>query len=329
MNTEPRLQLGVNMPTWPDDRGRYARWNGMRDLAVMVEQADLDTLWVPDHLLRHLADGSQIGFWECWTILSAVAAVTGRVTIGPFVACAGFHNPAHLAKSAATLDEVSGGRVILTVGAGVPDRDRSWQAFGFPDDHPAARFDEALQIIRRLLHGESLTYQGRFFKTDNCEILLTGQREGKIPLWAAGKGPATMRSAARWADDLNLNMMVSGPDDLQAPFEILEEACREVGRDPATLGRTGYAMLDFADRNGEIPPARRAAIRGSTTEIAGQLQALHDAGLRHLTLYIDTGEGPGTAPFPALTPRALELLAPVIEELRKLEGLEIRADPPS
>ena len=159
MNDNKRLQIGVSLPTWQDEHGHYMRWPQMRELAKLAEDAGIDTVWVPDHLLREGA-GGKAGFWECWTILTALAEATSRVTVGPFVASAALRNPALLAKMADTLDEVSEGRVILGLGAGVPATDASWHAFGYPTDHVASRYEEVVQIVTGLLKGGRLDFRG-------------------------------------------------------------------------------------------------------------------------------------------------------------------------
>ena len=103
------IAIGLNLPTWPLRDRTYATWPEMRALAREAEAMGVDTLWAPDHLQRELG-GERIGFWECWTIVTALAEATTRIGIGPYVACTGFRNPALLAKMAVTLDEVSGGR---------------------------------------------------------------------------------------------------------------------------------------------------------------------------------------------------------------------------
>ena len=169
MPVNKKTELGVSLPTWQDEHGTMVRWREMRELALLAEEAGIDTVWVPDHLLRRGAT-STIGFWECWTLLSALAEATSRVTLGPFMACAGFRNPALLAKMADTLDEVSGGRVILGLGAGVPENDTSWHAFGYATDHVASRYEEALQIVSRLLKEGTVTFQGQYHSVNEAEI---------------------------------------------------------------------------------------------------------------------------------------------------------------
>src|SRR3712207_5525215 len=102
-----RLQLGLNLPTWEDRHGRVARWDDLRAVARSVEAAGIDAVCVPAHLQVR----REVGFWECWTVLAALARVSGRVTIGPHVACTGYRTPALLAKMATTLDERCGGRL--------------------------------------------------------------------------------------------------------------------------------------------------------------------------------------------------------------------------
>ena len=107
------MKIGVQFPEIEYE----ASWAQLRDLAHVVEEVGLDSIWLGDHLLYDLADGRQ-GPWECWSMLAALAAVTERVQLGPFVAALPFHNPAILAKKAATVDEISGGRLVFGVGAG-------------------------------------------------------------------------------------------------------------------------------------------------------------------------------------------------------------------
>src|SRR6266540_2777880 len=120
----------------------------LRDMAGVAEDAGFDSLWVGDHLLFRDPDRPPRGPWEAWSVLAALAAITERVELGPLVASASFHSPAMLAKKAATIDEISGGRLILGLGAGWNEVE--YRAFGFPFDHRVDRFEEALAIIRGL-----------------------------------------------------------------------------------------------------------------------------------------------------------------------------------
>ena len=128
----------------------------MREIAKRAEEAGFAFLMAPDHLIFRrspagnvpaidMPEGKSRGIWEVWSVLSAVAEATRRVHLGTLVACTGFRNPALLAKMADTLDEISGGRLILGLGAGWHEPE--YDAFGYPFDHRVARFEEALQII--------------------------------------------------------------------------------------------------------------------------------------------------------------------------------------
>src|SRR5438093_9527933 len=132
-----RVKLGVQVP----EVERVVPWRELAEMAGGIEAIGLDSIWVGDHLLYRFPDGTLRGPWECWTTLAALAAVTSRVELAPFVASTAFHNPAMLAKMAATIEEISGGRLILALGAGWNRTE--FEAFGFPFDHRVSRFEEA------------------------------------------------------------------------------------------------------------------------------------------------------------------------------------------
>src|SRR4029079_1094319 len=117
-------------------------------MARLAEDAGFDSLWLGDHLLMPVRamPGGRLGTWECWSVLAALAAATRRVELGPLVLCTGYRNPALLAKMADTVEEISGGRPVLGLGAGWSQGE--YRAFGYPYDHRASRFEEAVQIIR-------------------------------------------------------------------------------------------------------------------------------------------------------------------------------------
>ena len=141
-----------------------------------------DSVWLPDHLLFRFPGVRPQGVWDVWSLLSALAATTKRVEIGPLVACTSFRNPALIAKMADTIDEISGGRLILGLGAGwhKPEYD----AFGFPFDHRVSRFEEAMQIIHGLLRDGHVDFEGKFYSARDCELRPRGPRpQGPPILW--------------------------------------------------------------------------------------------------------------------------------------------------
>src|SRR5258708_18136509 len=147
-------------------------------VARTAEGVGFDSLWLGDHLLYDLPGGGTRGPWEAWTALAALAAATERVELGPLVASASFHAPAMLAKQAATVDAISGGRLILGLGAGWYERE--YRAFGFPYDHRVSRFEEAFTIIRGLLRGGRADFDGAWYRAQDC-VLHPGPAPPRAP----------------------------------------------------------------------------------------------------------------------------------------------------
>jgi alkanesulfonate monooxygenase SsuD/methylene tetrahydromethanopterin reductase-like flavin-dependent oxidoreductase (luciferase family) len=147
------MRIGIQLP----EVERRVGWAEYVALARAAEEGGFASIWIGDHLLYAPdQDGGgrpERGPWEAWTLLSALAAVTERVDLGPLVACAGFHPPGLLAKMAATIGEVSGGRFVLGLGAGWNERE--FRAFGLPYDRRVSRFEESFAIIRGLLAGSA------------------------------------------------------------------------------------------------------------------------------------------------------------------------------
>jgi alkanesulfonate monooxygenase SsuD/methylene tetrahydromethanopterin reductase-like flavin-dependent oxidoreductase (luciferase family) len=305
----PPIAIGLSLPTWPRADRTYATWPEIRALAIEAEAMGVDSLWVPDHLQRDLASGERIGFWECWTIVTALAEATTRVAIGPHVACTGFRNPALLARMAATLDEVSGGRLILGLGSGVPATDASWRAFGYDPDRPVARYAEAVEVIARLFREPAVTFTGETVRTEEAQILPRSRTRTAPPVWVAAKGERTSRIAARWADAINVNTPLHDAADMEALVSTVHRACDAVGRDPSTLDKTGWARVVLDGEGNGIE--RPGALGGSPEEMATVLRGFAAAGLRHLTLYAGTPDD--TSRTPALTLDTLARLRPLLE----------------
>ncbi len=309
-----RLTLGVFLPGWEDQYGAAPSWSQIRDMARRAEEAGLDALWLPDHLLLT----PQWGAREAWTLLAALAASTSRIKIGTLVTCTAFREPALLALMASTLDEVSGGRLILGLGAGYPDRDLSWQAFGYTTDHPVGRFEEAVEIIVRLLHGERVTYQGQYYQTADAILRLRGPRPNGPPIWIGGEGPRLQRAAVRWADAYNLRVHPGEEERLRDAFARL---------DPATVERTGFGIISLADPaslpNRFPDPKRTQPFSGTPEEIAAQLRALRVAGVEHMACIVDDGDTPGPlTQYPVMRADGFERFLLIAKALRRLETSE-------
>jgi probable F420-dependent oxidoreductase len=276
-------------------------------MARAAEEVGFDSLWVGDHLLFRDPGLPPRGPWEAWSVLAALAGITERIRLGPLVASVSFHNPAILAKKAATIDEISGGRLILGLGAGWNEAE--YRAFGFPFDHRLQRFEEALTIIRRLLRDGEVDFAGRYHQARECLLLPRPARSGGPPIMIGTMGPRMLHLAARYADAWNTWFTWYGnrPAGLTALKEKVDAACLAEGRDPATLERSAAVLVQLEDRavpRRGGPEESAPPVRGSSQEIADQISALAAAGISHFQLVLDP-----------ITVRSIERLAPVVDAL--------------
>jgi probable F420-dependent oxidoreductase len=230
------MKVGVMLPVGDMDAAGDppTTWADVRAVATTAEDSGLDSIWVADHLLAQMKDGTVHGMHDSWTLLSAVAAVTTRVELGPLVLCSSFREPSVVAKMAATLDEVSGGRLVLGLGAGWHDPE--YEAFGFPTDHRVSRFAEALEVVVRLLRRERVSFEGRYYRLSEATLLPPPKRA--IPILVAGRRPRMLRLTARWADAWNTAWYAEPNDKLRAELEAFERAIEGSGRSAGTIRRT-------------------------------------------------------------------------------------------
>lgn len=273
------MKVGLILPIAEDEhRGGAPSFVEVRDMALQADAAGFDSLWIYDHLLHRFSGRPTVGFWEAWTMLSAIAAVTERADLGTWVLCAAFRNPALLAKMAVTLDEVSAGRVILGLGAGwhKPEFD----AFGFPYDRRVDRFEEALKIIVPLLRTGRVDFIGRYHRAIDCELLPAGPRPTGPPLMIGAFGPRMMQLTARYADSWNIDWL--GPPERVADHRArLVEACAAVGRDPESLAITGSLTIALPELGG-LPGwlnEPEQYLTGSAKDLAANLRRYADLGV--------------------------------------------------
>lgn len=278
---EQQMQIGVVLPIGEDDQTQQTLpYRAIRDVAQRVEAAGLDSVWVFDHLLFRFGDKPTVGIWECWTLLSAIAAATERVQLGSIVMCTAFRNPALLAKMADTLDEISAGRVILGLGAGWHQPE--FDAFGIPFDHRVDRFEEALKIITPLLREGKADFNGTYTSASNCELRPRGPRPNGPPILVGAFKPRMLRLTARYADAWN-TCWLGQPSALDQPRAALLAACAEEGRDPATIDVTVGVSLKYVapgEDVGEIDPDKMLV--GSSADIATAFRGYAERGASHL-----------------------------------------------
>lgn len=277
---ERSLRIGVVVPMAEEtDTGATPSWSEIRAVAEAAEAGGLDSIWTFDHLLFRFPDEPTGGIHEAWTVLSALAAVTVRAQLGVLVLCSSFRNPGLTAKMAVTADEVSGGRVILGLGAGWHQPE--YTAFGVPFDHLASRFEEALSITVPLLRDGRVDFTGRYLTARDAELRPRGPRVGGPPVLIAGSGPRLLRLVARYADAYNTAWYGRPTERLSAMREALDEACAAEGRDAATLEFTVGVRVGF-DSAGSAPVDADSLLTGDDAAIADGLRAFAAAGAAHV-----------------------------------------------
>ena len=303
------MKVGVQLPEveW------VTRWPQVREMAQAAEQIGLDSIWVGDHLLYRDDGLPPRGPWEAWTTLAALAAVTERVQIGPLVAATSFHNPAILAKKAATVDEISGGRLILGLGAGWNEAE--YQAYGFPFDHRVSRFEEAFTIIRTLLADGRIDFHGTYFDLGDCQLLPRGPRhehgEGP-PLLVGSIGERMLRITLPWVQAWNAwySWFDNSVEGYRPMRDAVDAACVAAGRDPAEVERTLALLVGFPGRKGrsigDLKKPDVEPIPSDPATLAATLGDFAAEGVGHVQLVLD--------PINVDTIRAL---APVVAELRR------------
>lgn len=234
-------------------------------MAQAAEEAGFESIWLGDHLLYRGDGREERGPWEVWTQLAAIAAVTERAALGPLVACASFHPPGVLAKMATSVDEISGGRLVLGLGAGSNLMDHS--AFGLPTDRLVSRFAEAFEIVRRLVAGERVTFAGRYFEVDDAVLLPPPAR--RIPLMAGTTGERMLGLTLPHVDWWNTWYLwfENRPERFAELNERIDEAAERAGRDPREVARSACLLVELdadavkrpRDRDVESIPAERLA----------------------------------------------------------------------
>ncbi|MDJ0792043.1 MAG: LLM class flavin-dependent oxidoreductase [Acidimicrobiia bacterium] len=278
------MRIGIQLP----EVERRVSWLEMREIAQMAEGVGFDSIWVGDHLL-YRDDSGSTGPWEAWSVLAGLAEATERVMLGPLVAATAFHNPAMLAKKAATVDEISGGRLVLGIGAGWNQVE--FDAYGFPFDRRASRFEEAFTILRTLIRDGAIDFEGTFYTLRDCELIPPARPD--LPIMIGSQGPRVLRATLAHVDAWNgwyawYGNTAEGASGL---LSTLDEACRDVGRDPATVERTVTVLVEAPGATGNQTRAARwqdpPAVGGSPEEIAASLSAFGDIGIDEVQLVVD------------------------------------------
>jgi len=301
------VSLGLNLPYVEGSMdGATPRWADIRAMAVEAEAIGFDAVWVSDHVGFGDPDGSWNGAWESWTLLSALAVATTRVRLGTYVTAVPYRNPALLAKMAETLDEVSGGRVILALGAGWNEAEFS--AYGFPFERRFDRFEDGLRIITSMLRTGRADHEGRLESARGALVRPRGPRPAGLPVMVGAAGPRMLHLTAELADEWNAGMRT--PAGLVPMLASLEEALSAAGRDPATIRRSAETMVEPAGTPVDDGPqdtfgAWERPFAGAPEAIAAGLRRYAELGCDHLQVQLRPNSIEGVRAF-----------APVFEALR-------------
>ncbi len=271
------MRVGIQLP----EVERVVRREEVAAMARAAEECGFDSVWVGDHLLYRGNGRSERGPWDCWTTLAWLAGITERVELGPLVACTAFHPPGILARLAATVDELSGGRLVAALGAGWNQEE--FHAFGIPFDHHVSRFEEAFTIVRRLLAGERVTFEGRFHTVRDAVLLPPLLRRPKLMIGA--NAPRMLSIALPHVDAWNTWYVQYGntPDGFARHNAGVTQAAERAGRDPAQVERSACVLVEV-EPVGERPRDVEPVPAG---RLGDHLRALGEAGADEAILVVD------------------------------------------
>jgi F420-dependent oxidoreductase-like protein len=279
----------------------------IRDIARGAHAAGFTRLWVSDHLFLN-KDSANTDCLEAWTLLAALARDTEGIRIGPMVTAQSYRNPALLAKIAAGVDQMSGGRLEFGVGAGW--KDLEYRAYGYEFPEAGVRVTqlvETLEICTRMWTEDRPSYQGKHYRIDNA-FCSPKPKQTPLPIWIGGTKPRVMRIAAKWATWFNMGDPGTAPAARIAAMDAgLKEACAAVGRDRATLKTSLFVLAYVAPTRGELDTlldelaarakmtradfltSRSGAIVGTPDEAGTKFREIAKAGIDHANVMLPYG----------------------------------------
>ena len=341
------MKLGLALPHYDTSyAGQPLAWEAVARVARKAEAAGFDSLWVSDHFFldwsKYGGPNDTQGSLECWTTMSALAALTERVRIGSLVMCNDFRNPALLAKMAASMDVLSRGRVDIGLGAGWYEPEYTAAGIGF--DSPRTRIDrlgETVEIVGRLLEGEELTFKGEHYTIDGALCRPLGPQEPRPPIWIGGKGDRTLTTAARHADGWNFSWLGSF-DTYRERSQAASDACAKEDREPASLRRSVGAYVLAGSDDADVkrrferlvertPPGilrsakggpgvswdefRKDRVAGTVNEVVDRVAGLEELGVEEVIVTL------GVLPFQLADEEDVDFvgseIAPALHEVKE------------
>ena len=275
----PPLRVGVQLP----EVERHVSFAEYAAMAGAAEEVGFDSIWLGDHLLYRGDGREERGPWEMWTLLAGLAAATARVRLGPLVACASFHPPGLLAKMAATVDEISGGRLVLGLGAGWNEIE--YRAFGLPYDHRVSRFAESFEIVRALLAGERVTVAGRFWQAEDAVLLPRPGR--RVPLMVGSNGERMLGLTLPHVDWWNTwyTYTRNSPEGFAELSRRVTAVAEQAGRAPGEIGRSACVLVSVGE-GGRRQPADDRVEAVPAEGLAAHLARLAEAGADEAILVV-------------------------------------------
>ncbi len=280
--TTSKMKIGIVLHTAEDSlQGKTPSFQELSELAQAAERAGLDSLWLCDHLIYRFPEREEKGIWEIFTMLSGLAARTTRITLGTIVVCTSFRPPALVAKMADTIDEISGGRLILGLGAGWHQPE--YEAFGYPFDHLASRFDEAIQIIAPLLREGHVDFQGKYYQVNNCVLRPRGPSRNGPSILIAGGRPRMLKLTARYADAWNTAWHVD-PAVVKERYAEFQQVTADVEQHAPAVELTVGTVVKLLAPGEDAGEAK--AISGTPEAIASSLHHFADEGTGHLIVQL-------------------------------------------
>jgi alkanesulfonate monooxygenase SsuD/methylene tetrahydromethanopterin reductase-like flavin-dependent oxidoreductase (luciferase family) len=294
--TRKATSLGLMVPV--SDRATFVttpRFNDIIEISSLAASVGFETLWYADHFSFPSDDGLR-GSWDAWTLMAAVAARVPGVSIGPMVACTAYRNPGVIAKMSEMIDEITGGKFILGLGAGWQKDE--YDQFGIQFEPRVSQFEEALKIIHGLVRTGEADLQGEFYQANEAKNLPRGPRPDGPPILIGSSSPRMLSLLMEYADAWNTSWYGS-TEGIAGKLEALESAASRAGRDPNTITKT----IGIAVAGEGYTGSRPNPCRGDAEAQLNFLYEVEDMGFSHICVGLDP-----------CTPKAIEAYAPLVEK---------------
>jgi alkanesulfonate monooxygenase SsuD/methylene tetrahydromethanopterin reductase-like flavin-dependent oxidoreductase (luciferase family) len=296
-----RVRISITVPVAESEGHQATPYAQIRDLALTADAAGLAGIYAADHIFYQPGDDTPRGFWESWTLLSALAETTQRVELGNLVLCVPFRNPALLAYMANTLEEISGGRLVLGLGSGWHEPE--FVAAGFEFERRVSVFEDYLAVLVPLLRERQADFQGEFAVGRLPLRPAGGPRPTGPPILIASKGPRMHRLSARYADRWNTAWYGLPSQPFWERRDGLHAACREIGRNPAEIEvNVGLEIVDRGSIDG--PPDEDRQVMAEPENIARIFVAWQEQGVAEVICRLE----PATPEMVERVARAREVL---------------------